>query len=251
MADQNKTELTLRVTEAAAQWLAGKGFKPIESEVFLCEQWVADIAAMWRPSRTDAEKMKLIPRGCYHSPERQQAYANLPGIMTAACEVKTSKADFYGDDKWRRESPVDLRILAMPKGMIPKQDWPSGWWILLHSDSGSAVCAGQWGELTPTSDYQRMLTAFRIADRRHNRTAFSYWRDMAKSHRSQENEYTNLLRLDVAIKFVVDYAMGATNSVTETAVGSGVFNSARLGRTKISKDLMQRLDELKGKVCGQ
>lgn len=104
MADRNKTELTLRVTEAAALWLSGIGCKGCEAEVMVAPGWLADLAAFWSPTRTEAVKQKLIPRcppwriGVENAEARKQwddKFMAMPPYISITCEVKTSLAGRY------------------------------------------------------------------------------------------------------------------------------------------------------------
>jgi len=56
VTDQNKTELTRKVTAGAATWLTNLGAKPVETEVHVRQGWIADLAAVWCPTRTEAQK---------------------------------------------------------------------------------------------------------------------------------------------------------------------------------------------------
>jgi hypothetical protein len=233
MADRNKTELTLRVTEAAALWLSGLGCKCVESEVPVAEKWVADLASIWSPTRTEAERHKLIQRApswrrnCDRDvfraqcEERQAAFTALPGRMTVVVEVKTSVGDFRGDDKWLRPSPADIRILAMPSKMIPKQQWPKDWWVILHHDKGGHVAIAQRAPLASVDDSQRLRVAASIAERRHNRTAYAYWRDMRASHTNDENNRVNRIRIEKAIELVAKLVAGEIDTLEGQYVGQG------------------------------
>lgn len=105
ICDRNKSELTHKLTAAAAFWLDEAGFKPVETEVPVCPGWVADLSGVIRPTKTEATRLKLIPpRGPYSRPnawrEWCDAFAAIPSLLTAVVEVKTSRSDFIGDHKW-------------------------------------------------------------------------------------------------------------------------------------------------------
>ncbi len=245
MADLNKTELTLRVTEAAALWLVGIGCKGCETEVMVSPGWLADLAAIWSPTRTEAQKQKIIPpqpswRGRTPTQYKawDQTYLDLPSHITIACEVKTSIADFRKDEKWDKESPADIRILFMPSRMVPKAEWPKVWWVVLHHDGGGHVAIAQRAPMTPVSDAQRMWIACALANRRFNRTNYSMWRDLARTHRNRQNDEVNRQRFDAAVSQVIDYLEGKSEL-------EGAWVPGQSGRFHVPHWLKERLETAK------
>lgn len=232
MADRNKTELTLRVTEAAALWLSGIGCKGCETEVLVARGWVADLAAFWSPTRTEARKQKLV--------SWELPFEKLPGYISIACEVKTSIGDFRKDTKWDREPPADIRILFMPSRMVPKAEWPKGWWVVLHHDAGGHAAVAQRAPLQIVSDAQRLRMAFALAERRFNRTNYAMWRDLARSHRNRENEEINRQRMDSAVNSVLDYLEGKAEI-------EGAWIPGQQGRFHVPFWLKERLETARAK----
>ncbi|MCK5357339.1 MAG: hypothetical protein KAJ48_02995 [Elusimicrobiales bacterium] len=222
-ADRNKTNLTLKVTQESAGWLAGIGAKAIETEVPVCQKWTADVAAFWSPTMTEVKRSKLTPfkdtraqyapfkkptwhnekfknrpKGEYYrickewwnkclewsktqGIDFQKALANLPYYITIIVEVKTSRADFLGDKKWKHKPQADLQILSYAKGIIKDEEIPDGWWGLEH-DNGIRIKKRYW-PLHDITDTMRMYLIASIAERRHNRTANAFWNAMAKRNR--------------------------------------------------------------------
>lgn len=146
-ADRNKTDLTHDITEAAARWLAIIGAKCIETEVAVGPKWIADVAAYWRPTRTEAVNHGLIPRAKsypygsadsrmleYQESRRAhfEVYRALPPIITIAVEVKTTRADFRRDiaEKFSRDPVADLQVIAIPRMLMPVEEFPTNCWVL-------------------------------------------------------------------------------------------------------------------------
>ena len=103
--DQNKTEVTKQITAATCFWLDERGCKPVETEVSVASGWVADIASVVCPSNTELQELRLIRRAPKWSKrvEREAWEAEVTAIacmMTVIVEVKTSRGDFVGDQKW-------------------------------------------------------------------------------------------------------------------------------------------------------
>lgn len=221
MPDQNKSELTLRVTEAACLWLREIGCKPIETEVWVGDGWIADVAAGWIPTETEAHKSKLLPsKPAWNRREAREAwdglYDALPRLITIVHEVKTSVGDFRGDRKWAAKSPCDMRVLSMPVGMVPESEWPSGWWVLLHSaEDGALVKVSRRAPLTETDDFSRAWIVHQIGCRIHNRTEYQRFQELQRSHRSGQNDYTNRLRINNAVRAVIAVVNGEKTCVEE------------------------------------
>jgi hypothetical protein len=221
MADQNKTELTLRITESACLWLKEIGCKPVETEVWVADRWIADVAAGWIPTQTEAHKSKLLPsKPGWNRREARDAwevlYDALPRLITVVLEVKSSVGDFRGDRKWTVPSPSDMRVLSMPLGMVAESEWPAGWWILVHSpETGKLLKVARRAPLTPTDDSSRAWIIHQIGCRIHNRTEYQRFQDLQRSHRSGQNDYTNRLRLSNAVRAVVAVVNGEGGNVEE------------------------------------
>lgn len=229
-ADRNKTDITLEVTEAAARWLHGMGAKAIETEVPICEKWVADLAAIWSPTRTEAKNNKLIPftyLSCHQPPKGlipwpkcdfegndekreamfdeyhkkvsnwqaanpdlfEEAYRKMPGIITIVHEVKTSRADFKRDHKWKMPAQAEVMILSYTTGILSIDEIPAGWWALEH-DPKTGAAKGMRRRVWPLHTIEaeaKMWTVAAIAERRHNRTALHFWNSLMKRNRSKDN----------------------------------------------------------------
>lgn len=217
--DRNKTDLTHRVTSSVMRYLDEQGFKPVETEVPVADRWIADIAGVIVPTRTEAQQMKLVrrqPRYDYRkykdaiylaaykreSEAWESLYHVLPNPMTALVEVKTSRADFSKDKKWVRVAPVNLCYLAVPQNLIRPDEYPRGWSVLTVNEDG-AVRAVQRGKIFDVSVEQQMQTVLSIAVRRDHHTRYARLREDSKAQRLEQNERENLLRLNKAIRLIV------------------------------------------------
>lgn len=225
-ADRNKTELTLRVTEAAAAWLAGIGAKAIETELFVDEGWQADLAALWSPTRTEAQRTKLLrprprcpampPYERFHEARDawEKTYTALPRVITIAHEVKTARSDFRRDTKWDRPPPADMRVLSIGPDVAREDELPEGWWVLRHHATGRLRSVTPAG-VTPVDLQQRFWIAVAIAERRHNRTANAFLRDLQKTHRDEASARQTATRFRDAIRIVLAIARGERESAED------------------------------------
>lgn len=225
MSDANKSTLTKHITAAAASWLDGIGAKPVETEVFITRGWVADLAALWCPTRTEAIKTKILPRKPtwggdpdWHEKLNawEERYRGLPRIITIVHEVKVSLNDFKRDAKWVREPVSDMKVLSIPKGLVQEEDWPEGWWILEHSrKSGKVLRIRRVTQFFPIDDSARLGIAHAIAVRRDNVTRYERYRSLMKGRREQDNERINRRRYSSIASFALAVARAEHPSVEE------------------------------------
>lgn len=214
--DRNKTELTQNITRLAALWLDGKGFKPVETEISVAPQWVADVAGVCCPTQTEMINLKLIkppPRSRdFRDPTYQlygekyaawrEQYEGMPRQLTALIEVKTSVGDYRGDSKWTRDWPTDLCYVAMPEGMIPPERWPKGWGVILFSKNGTTVRRTFPSELRPSNFEQRFHVVHNLAVSRDHKTRYERMRQFEKQVRIRQGEEKTLHRIRNVISFV-------------------------------------------------
>lgn len=232
--DLNKTEITLRVTEAASNWLLSIGAKAVETEVPVAKSWVADLAAFWTPTMTEAAKMKIIPlwatgnrRGCSWK-ESITAYKKLPSIITIVHEVKTSIGDFKRDKKFCdfgfQTHVADMRVISMTEDVYAytRKDHlllPIGWWILIHRSDGVLQRVAQRfpvdSEVIRVDDSKRLQVVASIAERRHNRTANAYIKEVMKSYAKEERNRKVVSRVSKCMRAVQGIMRGEYDSVEE------------------------------------
>lgn len=257
MADANKTELTLRTTEAAANWLTGIGAKAIETEVWVEGDWIADLAAFWCPTRTEAQRSHLLrycpkDRSFYDGiskvyrkdPHYEEAYGAweaeyvpVARQLTIVHEVKTSRGDFKGDNKWTRPAVADLMVLSYVKGIVKPEELPGGWWHLEHNETGKLLRASKCPVVHDVGDAQRLAVVSAIAERRHNRTQYAWQKDLQQTHRNAENERISCSRLSDCARVCLDILDG--KSVEEALGWLGYGKERRLPRY-----VLERLENL-------
>lgn len=190
MRSAMSTGLTKRIEAAAQLWLATRGFKPVEREISVGPSWRADVAGVCSPTRTDAERLRLIPRrrrrGAVEQDylRREERYSDLPPIITAIVEVKTSRGDFAKDRKWRAASPVHMRILSVPSGLIRDELLPLDWWILEHSRTGTVRRLRRPGQLVKAPAGNLVNILHELAQKAHDRTTHIWWRDVQARQRA-------------------------------------------------------------------
>jgi hypothetical protein len=228
---RNKTELTHAVTEAVVRYLDGLGFKPVETEVPICEGWVADAAGVSEPTYTEAVNMKLIepyPKRDYGRWQDAEymagynaacaivkaAYDALPCPLTALVEVKTSRADFRGDKKWEAAAPTNLCFVATPRGMLGRSEYPKGWHVL-EVDAAGRVRTAHRGELFAVPVERQLRTVLNIAIRRDHFTRHARLRAQRKVERDQINERQTLTRVSSAVRAVMQIVKAEGESVEQ------------------------------------
>lgn len=216
ICDRNKSERTEAITRAAFAYLQERGFKPVETEVSLCQRWVADVAAVAEPTPTEMIKLKLVqPKPRFSPPEcdcpsegwqrhteacnefRQACYRKwdethyrpwqgtceaIPQPLTALVEVKQSRSDFARDHKFKAESPpANICYLAMPRGLIKPDELPAGWHVLEYSDERLSLT--RKGRIYSVPLDQQLKTILAIAVRRDHATRFARNSAMMKAER--------------------------------------------------------------------
>lgn len=192
ICDGNKTPLTARVTAFAAHWLDERGAKPVETEVGVAAGWIADLAGVLVPTRTEAAELKLIPRvGSYganyaaRQDAREAAFKALPPVMSVLVEVKTSRGDFFGDRKWSIASPAHLSYIATPPDLVSMNELPEGWgWIVV----GEVAKQRKPPTLFVRSDAELLGFIHAVAVRRDNVTRYARLRGLQRQRRAEESE---------------------------------------------------------------
>lgn len=212
MNDRNKTELTLNITRLAALWLDGKGFKPVETEVGVERGWVADVAGVAFPTKTELIELRLVkraPRWCYDGRDNgkydawKAARDAIPSRLTATIEVKTSVGDYRGDRKWTAEWPTSLCYVAMPEGMIPPEQWPKDWGVILFSQEGTTVRkVFPPARVATVSIEQHLYVVLNLAVARDHHTRYARLRELRKAARADAGERTTCARISTVISLV-------------------------------------------------
>jgi hypothetical protein len=210
-ADRNKTDLTRKLTDAAAAYLSARGFKPIETEVPIEQGWVADIAAPCDPTPTELIALGLLRRAPrWSQPEAHKQWkiecdAKL-GIMTALVEVKTSRPDFCGDQKWKREQPTNLAYVAVPDEMIREDEYPVNWGVLVF-DGEQCRLSRVPNIVSVTAERQRDVI-HAVAIRRDHHTRHARMREFRRQACIQQSESVSRTRVFNAVQAVMDIVKG-------------------------------------------
>lgn len=208
MQDRNKTELTHKVTNAVDCWLDERGFKPTETEVCVCDGWVADLAGVIVPTQTELQKLKLMPpKPKWNKREEVEAWYALANerqqLMTALVEVKTSRADFLGDKKWGQQPPVNLAYLAIPNDLpVSPEEIPAGWGLITYSSATQNMRALRPAVIREITVEQKLWVVHEIAVRRDHRTRYEALRESQKDERIHANQEVSRTRVHDAIRAV-------------------------------------------------
>lgn len=263
MADLNKSEITLRITQAAATWLKGLGAKPVEAEVQIAVGWVADLAGVWRPTATEAIKAKFIepkPRmPDWHNRDDfdyagwrigldkwDDQFAKFPIPILIGHEVKISQADFRKDrqrkfaTKGHRTGPVHMRCLSVLRGSVKAEEYPAGWWVLEHGPSGRLMKIAQRGRLVKVEKTKQILVLTSIGEKIWNREGNKFWRDINRSHRDGQNKRISLDRVNRVVDAVLAVARGDENSIEKCLLK--YLNQKTVDA--LSAEKLKQLDEL-------
>lgn len=245
MADANKTSLTRQVTELAAQWLAEKGFKPVETEVPVGDRWIADIAGAAVLTPTEAISLKMVPGRPKWSrnftaemEEWGRLFRSLPTVMTAVIEVKTSRSDFTRDDKFAREPASNLLYLACPSGLVKVDELPSH--VGLIYCDGAARCV-RHASLRVVSQLKSTEVVYSIGVRRDHFTAYERFREMNRQSTELQNERSNKSRLSSIARCVMDIAQGK-RSAKDALCWYGV----KVGKTE--QDVVNQLERFAASI---
>jgi hypothetical protein len=207
--DRNKTELTKLVTAAAFRYLDERGFKPVETEVPVCDGWVADLAGVISPTQTELQELKLLPpKPGWKKPQADReawcALANkTQALMTALVEVKTSCSDFRGDKKWTSGLPTNLAYLAIPNDLaIGAEEIPGGWGVLQYSVSSDCLRITRPPSIRQVSTALQLDVLHEIAVRRDHHTRYERERSFRKEAIVHRNEDVSRTRMSTAIRAV-------------------------------------------------
>jgi len=208
MQDRNKTELTHKVTDAVDGWLDERGFKPVETEVYVCEGWIADLAGVIVPTQTELQELRLLPRKPkWEKREEVEAWYALANerqqLMTALVEVKTSRADFRGDKKWGQQPPTNLAYLAIPNDLpMSPTELPEGWGLLAYSAATQSIRQTRPPIIREATADQKLCVVHEIGVRRDHRTRYENHREAQKADRIHQNQEVSRTRIRDAISAV-------------------------------------------------
>ncbi len=218
MPDANKTKATRELTKSVSSWLNEKGFKPIETEASVSRGWVADLASVICPTRTEAQNLKLINRKpkwgagssrCRRAVAWEKTYHALPDTITAIVEIKTTVADFRQDQrKFKRPPPAHLMYLAVPGGMLDASAIENNAWGLLYVSAEHCRCVHQPRLRTEISPEQVLRVVYEIGIRRDHFTRYARFREFDDQARQTDNDRINRTRVADAVRMVQSIVAG-------------------------------------------
>lgn len=230
MLDRNKTKITHDVTIAACDWLRDIGAKCVEAEVPICQKWIADLAAFWSPTYTEARKQKLISKAPSTSVEYDESlkdykviatgdkngwnktWEQIPRRITIISEVKTSRPDFLKDreSKFSGKPMADMQVLNCVRGIVKEEERPANWWVIEHSpDTGrviKVVKRSPFNSNITMEDRYELIS--NIAERMHNRVANHHFIELMKKQRMELRERRIESKVSNIISMVMDIVGG-------------------------------------------
>lgn len=225
--DRNKTELTRRVTSAVVAYLDERGCKPLETEVPICDGWIADVAAVLSPTITELVKLKLMkPRPRWNHPGYEEWWLSAKAaqqLMTVLVEVKTSRADFSGDKKWTLPIPVNLAYLAVPNSLaVPNDEMPAGWGLLVYSEATGLTRCSRSPVINGVTAEQQRDVILSVAVRRDHDTRYERIRNLRREIRARENEEVTRVRYSRAIRAMLSIVKGEHGTLEEALDRQGI-----------------------------
>jgi len=272
--EANKSPLTHAITSGVQTYLKDKGFKPIETEVPVEPGWVADVASVIVPTNTELQNMKLVPRKpawpSYVRTNEENWWNNevntkirqkheekmkewkakvdaIPAPLTALVEVKTTRSDWYGDPKWNKSSPTNLRYLAIPAGLLKRPEFPQGWFVLEFNVEGRLLRVAQEGIVSSIDAEKRMWTIHEIALKRHHRTEAVWMRSVMKRFNARQTEYKQDYRVGNVIRALVDVLHGGQKHYRKPTTVEECFQCHRMDFKKLSWANQAEVKDLWGK----
>lgn len=221
--DRNKTDLTKHVTRCAVEWLDNHGFKPVETEVLVANGWVADVASVICPTQTELVALKLLgkrpPWGSTMMPAWEAGLLARRRVMTALCEVKTSRSDFVDDRKWQTEPPTDLAYVAVPSA-LKNLAWqlPDTWGVLVVSDECLRLSRTPQDRQATTEQQRDVI--LQIAIRRDHDTRHERIRAIMRKHRAKQSEQKSSTKIGNLIG-IIEHVVNGECTPEEAAARFG------------------------------
>jgi len=240
--DRNKTVITRKVTAAAACYLEWRGCKPLETEVAICEGWVADVAGILNPTLTELVGLKFIKR----RPKWQDgetvyrdwwdASKQVQQLMTALVEVKTSRVDFQGDKKWSLGIPVNIAYLAVPEELgIRDDELPAGWGLLEYSAITEIVRLKRVPIIQKVTVKQQRDVILEIAIRRDHHTRYQRMREFRRKAAIVNNADISRTRVSNAMRAMMSIIEGKYGSVEAALAWHGIKHIFEGDRAQLQK----------------
>lgn len=248
--DRNKTVITRTVTSAAVRYLEWRGCKPLETEVPICEGWVADVAGVLDPTITELVALKFIrprPKWNFANPldprrddngyrEWGKIAKKAQRLMTVLVEVKTSRGDFRGDEKWSRPLPVDIAYLAVPEDLgLRVDEIPSSWGLLEYNAVTDCVRLGHPPVIQNVSIEKQLDVVFQIALRRDHYTRHERMREFRRGIAITRNAEVSRTRILDAMRAMISIVEGKHGSVDGALEWHGIKRIPDHDRIQLEK----------------
>jgi hypothetical protein len=170
------------------------------------------LAAFCYPTRTEAQKLKLIAGRPKWDRDRSiydawnETYLALPAPLVALVEVKTTKEDFCRDSKFTRDIPAHAAYLAIPRKLIDPASVSESWGVLVVD--GDRATQIRPPKVQPIPVERALSVIAQIALRRDSHTRYERWRALSKELRQGENARVNRDRMSRAVSIVTKVVRG-------------------------------------------
>jgi len=173
-------------------YLENRGFKPIETEVFIEGFGIVDVASFVYPTPIECHKLRLANEQRFGLDK--QDYGDIQfrygHILTAVIEVKVTRADWLRDKetKFKQRAPAHLCYLAYPKDLLEAKDLPEGWLGLEMDSTGYRVNRRHWNWPMVHPQHPGDVVDFvgAVAIKADHRTRFARHRTMMKMQRAKD-----------------------------------------------------------------
>jgi hypothetical protein len=252
IADRNKTEITRLVTAAVMRYFDEHGCKPLETEVPICDGWVADVAGVINPTQTELVELKLIkrrPRYRDYSEAAQQEQRawydevkQAQKLMTVLCEVKTSRSDFRGDKKWELRIPANLAYLAIPKDLpVSMDEIPLAWGVLEYLPASDSIRCIRVPAVNEVTTEQQLSITLQVAVRRDHHTRYERHREFQKQMVKAHNEDISRTRVSVALRAMTSVVTGKCGPVPHDSVEGALEYHGIKHVTEYDMDKLRKL----------
>jgi hypothetical protein len=167
------------------------GCKPVETEVVVESQWVADVAGVWYPTATELKRV-ISPAVIRRIGPVESVFCRCGrGPYAVICEVKTTRADFLRDGrKWSARPPAHICCVAYPTGILKDSEIPSGWYGLEMTKEGKRIRKIHRCWCMPHPMHVGVLLDFvsAVSVRRDHRTRYAAGRAFNRAYNADETD---------------------------------------------------------------
>lgn len=259
--DRNKSDLHNEIQNQVYLWMLDNGFKPVEQEVGIGKNWIADLAGVIQPTPTECQKLKFVVR----KPNYNIKYKYEDGkitqrcrdlleergnkikvwyeevekfsykTLTAICEVKVSISDYKKDiERKFKQTPASINFLAYPKGMIGFGEVPDNWFGLEYiSDKKIKMHPGK---VVPKTKEEMFDIVFQLAMRIYNKNLYGRIAELQKERRIENIERANHYKISKVVSLFINILENEDNEDIETLLKlHGIKNISEHNQNRIKK----------------